>query len=138
MRRGFSEGVKNSALPPRPGIDVGDVRKARGCQLGHIRERDWLIDLDCEVRTRPGVSGCAQATGLRLKPDDGDEMLIALRGPIRISGSTCVNSAAEKESLRAAARKILAASGSGDLVPLTKAIAIIGRAEARSRTMLAE
>jgi hypothetical protein len=115
--------VRRGAVTPKPGLTVSDFRKAWGYQMGDIPEGAWLIDLNCRQPDKVKVTGCSQATGLRLQPIDEPMLTIALRRPVTIDGREFRISAAEKTDIASIANKI-AKVGYGR-IPLSDVIKMI-------------
>lgn len=122
--------VKSGAAPPRDGLSASDFSRAWGCQFEDIPEGAWLIDLSCKRVGHPKVHGCALATGIRLpvrsEEEEEIDLTIALRQVISVGGRKFRLLEREKESLRAAAKRICGATGGG-LLPLREAISIMDR-----------
>jgi hypothetical protein len=118
--------VKKGAAAPAPGLTAGDFRNAWGYQYDDILPGAWLVDLNCKRADKARYTGCARATGLRLRVEGETDLTIALPGMVRLveGGPGMRVSAAEKASLVKNAARILSKS-KGGLVPLRDAIRIM-------------
>lgn len=117
------EEVKNIAQPPKKGLTASDFTKARGYQLGGIREGAWLLDLSCK---RVGkYHGCSYSPGLSLKlKGDNRDLVITLRRPVEIGGRKFLVSAGEARILEENAHRILH-KARGRVLPVRKVLRLI-------------
>lgn len=121
---------KKQAKPSRNELSEEDFRHAWAYEnWDPMKKDDWVIDLDCRNKARPRIHGCAQVTDLRLKVSDEDDLIIALRGVVRLQeGAKPFRiSAEEKSAIVRSAAKFL----KKEYVPLPEVVKIIDMAHKR-------